>query len=479
MRPVPIKNMSERIASLQAMASRVAIRKINEDSDIDGFKEYIKTAPVKAVKMDEAFEVETLEGTMTGKEGDWLAKGPEGEVWPIDAKIFSKTYKPVKKTARFDYRQKAKQVLAAFDRNDLEPFLGLLQAVVADTGRTTKLNWDSTEVPVPSFHDKPWYQALGPRIKNRAWTLGLGIGRMLWAMKSWKDMLERMTPEQIAMAKPAWRTKTVGYLKDIVWLGQLQVQEASGDDAGDTFQHAGFTIIPMATVSKTDIKEVLAALDDAVRLCKPQFSQVLYGKLYITSSLSSARLKKTIAHYVSETDVMTVSMYAKGPSATRTILHELGHRYDHKFLGMKRSRFQGLSNGILQVETELTKSKAVVLADEIVTQLDKPGRQGFNETNEIGHRTGLMALRGQLPNLTFAMNAKRDLKPFDAVAVLKEIIGLAPITLSETINLGKQLNVSAYGATSIAENFAEGFAEYLMGKQLPHEAMKQFYDDLI
>jgi hypothetical protein len=46
--------------------------------------------------MDEEFEVETMEGTMKGKEGDYLCEGVEGERWPIDADIFSRTYKPKK-----------------------------------------------------------------------------------------------------------------------------------------------------------------------------------------------------------------------------------------------------------------------------------------------------------------------------------------------------------------------------------------------
>lgn len=77
-----------------AMAIRVAKRHITEDTDIDfGDEEYLKTVPIKAVKMDEAFSVDTLEGKVDGKKGDWLAEGIKGERWPIDADIFSKTYK--------------------------------------------------------------------------------------------------------------------------------------------------------------------------------------------------------------------------------------------------------------------------------------------------------------------------------------------------------------------------------------------------
>jgi hypothetical protein len=80
-------------------AARVARRKITENTEIDFEGSFLKTEPIKAVRMDEPFEVETLEGTMKGKAGDWLAEGIEGERWPIDADIFKKTYKPAKTAA--------------------------------------------------------------------------------------------------------------------------------------------------------------------------------------------------------------------------------------------------------------------------------------------------------------------------------------------------------------------------------------------
>lgn len=38
------------------------------------------------------FEIDTREGTLKGEPGDWIAKGPEGEVYPIGNSIFQKTY---------------------------------------------------------------------------------------------------------------------------------------------------------------------------------------------------------------------------------------------------------------------------------------------------------------------------------------------------------------------------------------------------
>lgn len=59
-------------------------------------KWYRKTTPIRAIQMDELFSVETMEGTMKGKAGDWLMIGVNGEMYPCDADVFEKTYEPVK-----------------------------------------------------------------------------------------------------------------------------------------------------------------------------------------------------------------------------------------------------------------------------------------------------------------------------------------------------------------------------------------------
>lgn len=52
-----------------------------------------KPIPVKCIQINEPFEVETLEGVMKGKKGDWLMIGIHGEMYPCDHEIFTKTYK--------------------------------------------------------------------------------------------------------------------------------------------------------------------------------------------------------------------------------------------------------------------------------------------------------------------------------------------------------------------------------------------------
>jgi hypothetical protein len=47
---------------------------------------------VFAARMDEPFEVETLEGTMRGNAGDYLICGVKGEYYPCKPDVFAATY---------------------------------------------------------------------------------------------------------------------------------------------------------------------------------------------------------------------------------------------------------------------------------------------------------------------------------------------------------------------------------------------------
>ena len=61
----------------------------------DEWQKAQKTEPTMVQQMDEPFNVETKEGPAKGEKGDYLAKGVEGEMWPIDQEIFDKTHKIV------------------------------------------------------------------------------------------------------------------------------------------------------------------------------------------------------------------------------------------------------------------------------------------------------------------------------------------------------------------------------------------------
>ncbi len=55
-----------------------------------------KPIPVRCYQMPEAFRVETMEGQLEGKAGDYLMVGIKGEMYPCDLAIFEETYDLIK-----------------------------------------------------------------------------------------------------------------------------------------------------------------------------------------------------------------------------------------------------------------------------------------------------------------------------------------------------------------------------------------------
>jgi len=64
----------------------------NDKPNLKFKKAVKKPIPIECVQILEPFTVETLEGEMKGKAGDWLMVGVHGEMYPIDNSIFEKTY---------------------------------------------------------------------------------------------------------------------------------------------------------------------------------------------------------------------------------------------------------------------------------------------------------------------------------------------------------------------------------------------------
>ena len=62
------------------------------------FKKAVKKPiPIRCVQISEPFIVETIEGEMRGKKGDWLMVGVSGELYVCDNDIFNKSYQLLEK----------------------------------------------------------------------------------------------------------------------------------------------------------------------------------------------------------------------------------------------------------------------------------------------------------------------------------------------------------------------------------------------
>jgi hypothetical protein len=63
-----------------------------EKPDVPYQKAIKKPIPQACWQLDDDCEVETLEGTMRGKKGDWLMVGIDGELYVCEVSIFERTY---------------------------------------------------------------------------------------------------------------------------------------------------------------------------------------------------------------------------------------------------------------------------------------------------------------------------------------------------------------------------------------------------
>lgn len=62
----------------------------------ESWPQYVKRPiPIKAIRVVFPFQVHTLEGTMTGKAGDYLVEGIKGERYPCDREVFEESYERV------------------------------------------------------------------------------------------------------------------------------------------------------------------------------------------------------------------------------------------------------------------------------------------------------------------------------------------------------------------------------------------------
>lgn len=66
--------------------------KAGEIPDYNFQKAAKKPIPVRCIQLEEPFQIETMEGLMQGKAGDYLIIGIKGEMYPCDKTVFEETY---------------------------------------------------------------------------------------------------------------------------------------------------------------------------------------------------------------------------------------------------------------------------------------------------------------------------------------------------------------------------------------------------
>ena len=61
----------------------------------EGWARYAKKDPILAKRATKPGKIRTLEGTMSYRKGDMIAKGVDGEKWPIRKEVFAKSHRKV------------------------------------------------------------------------------------------------------------------------------------------------------------------------------------------------------------------------------------------------------------------------------------------------------------------------------------------------------------------------------------------------
>lgn len=61
----------------------------------DEIIKFTKGHAIKGIAVLETMKIQTMEGLMTAKKGDWIIRGIKGEFYPCDSDIFAKSYEVV------------------------------------------------------------------------------------------------------------------------------------------------------------------------------------------------------------------------------------------------------------------------------------------------------------------------------------------------------------------------------------------------
>jgi len=361
-----------------------------------------------------------------------------------------------------------KTALPDLGNGDAQAAVAALEAVFA----TLNVTEEPGELGYHLVIKTEWSVALGPKHRNKFRDIVRKIKDMIRDLR-W--FVRKPLPEDV----PRLSSRFEGVIGDVAWIES--VMRKGGDDE---IPHGDFTIIPMAGISGKALAECLEALDTAADHVRRKFPQVLYGKVYIATSVG----RNTAASYAAETDTIQLSLRARKTMGDVTALcHEFGHRYEHKFFKNRelRSQFWSLStNPEFEVLT-LDKATRAKLADEFLTTSDNM-RIGRREpsSNLLAQWTAYFTSgpkRTEMPRLQALVRRYVQDKDDSVRQELWDLLALpeesAVITLPTNIVVRGPLAVTPYGATKPTENFAEAFSYYVMGKSF-HPELAAILDKL-
>jgi len=326
--------------------------------------------------------------------------------------------------------------------------------------------------PLVSFCEKTLKLIFPQGDMNAAsWYHGLGTGRRNAINSLQKEMrvfqMEASGLKEFPVLIASWVQRAGGWAKS---LRTLELASEAGDEER-VIAHGPFEIVPMPGVPKAKTDEAIAALDAATEKLRPKFPQVLYGKVFLSNHLKSG----TAAWYVNTEDKFYLDInVTKRFDDVSTIIHELGHRYDHKFFKDKdlRKQFWDLSTRKVYEMVVFDEKLRKEVADEAV-QLVKDrllGKSGLSMSDMLVMWLKGPHIKGDARKLTTEfMNGKIDEKAYHTA-----MMGSGNAEMQTDKLLHGPIAVTPYGGKNPTENFAEGFMHYVLGMKLDPEIVAIF-----
>lgn len=235
-------------------------------------------------------------------------------------------------------------------------------------------------------------------------------------------------------------------------------------------QVGGFNVIEAPGVSRSQAKGALESLQQAAALLRGKFPQVVYGDVYLATTLQ----KGIAAWYIPSEDKFYLNVKAKKSFGdVHTILHELGHRYENKFLkDPAKKLFWDLSMRTVYKTLNFDKDLRDKVAVEVLNAV-REARQGSAMPKLSDDAMAWLEIVPDVKSLTRGyMTGSLSEKDF-----VQRLSGTKDVQVETREVLHGPLAVTPYGGTKPAENFAEGFAHYVMGMDLPPE-LYAVLDDL-
>jgi hypothetical protein len=400
----------------------------------------------KPITRDKTASAKVIEVPISNENADWLNQTRKREksasiAARVVARYLSAKAKGVSLVPEF------KDALVKLEQGEHEPAIKFARRVV--------------EVILPDGVRPPWFTALSVQKMNAINSLYKEARR--FSEESGAILEHKKTPEQRMEWMKYMAFNMAKWAKDVRTLELASVIA----DVESEITHGPFTIVPISGLTRKQVEEALAALDVAAGKVQLKFPKVLYGKVFLSQHLK----RGVAAWYDAGTDSMALNVLAKKRfDDVYTIIHELGHRHDFKFASREGKRkFWDLSTRKVYEKIPFDAKLREQLADECVEMVKKKALgqpiPPMSENLVMWLKSPYPHQKGDVRNLTTAyLQGKLEEKELHAA-----IKGKEDVELQTNKILHGPLAVTPYGATKPIENYAEGFAHFVLGLDMPPE----------